>query len=405
MSQWKNKTEQMNPWPSPASDPTNPYRQEVAGEFLANECANERRLVEPGSLTGTGKREVLTGEIGRDNGGLSRGEGPTRVKWGDTAMLGKMDCFGLTDAGKKRPNNEDQFLIADLSKSMLIHQTSLSHEDHTRLFGGSQGKLLLVADGMGGHAEGKRASSLAVQTMAHYVLNTMHWFFHLEEGREADLHEELKAALEECQRSIESAVAGNPESARMGTTLTMAYILWPRLYVVHAGDSRCYLLRGPRLEQITTDHTVAQRLVDQGILDAAEAQESRWSHVLWNCVGGGSHELNPDVYKATLQLGDTLLLCSDGLNGCVPDREIAEILSRKHSAEAACRGLVDAANAAGGPDNVTVIVASFRDAREQARGAQEEAVATAAEPTKEILIPIPAAVIEEGRAVPVSSKG
>lgn len=145
-------------------------------------------------------------------------------------MLGKMDCFGLTDAGKKRPNNEDQFLIADLSKAMLIHQTSLSHEDHTRLFGGSQGKLLLIADGMGGHAEGKRASSLAVQTMAHYVLNTMHWFFHLEEGREADLHEELKAALEQCQRTIETAAAGNPERARMGTTLTMAYILWPRLY-------------------------------------------------------------------------------------------------------------------------------------------------------------------------------
>jgi serine/threonine protein phosphatase PrpC len=81
-------------------------------------------------------------------------------------MRGKMDCFGLTDAGKVRPMNEDQFLVADLNKSMLIHQTSLAHEDHTRLFGGSQGKLLLVADGMGGHAEGKRASTLAVQTIA-----------------------------------------------------------------------------------------------------------------------------------------------------------------------------------------------------------------------------------------------
>src|SRR5689334_20253096 len=151
-------------------------------------------------------------------------------------MRGKMDCHGVSDVGRRRAANEGQFLIADLSKSMLIHQTSLSHEDHTRLFGGSQGKLLLVADGMGGHAEGKRASSLAVQTMAHYVLNTMHWFFRLEEGREADLHEELKTALEECQRSIETAAAGNPERARMGTTLTMAYILWPRLYAVHAGD-------------------------------------------------------------------------------------------------------------------------------------------------------------------------
>ena len=78
-------------------------------------------------------------------------------------MRGKMDCFGLTDPGKVRPGNEDQFLIADLNKSMLIHQTSLSHDDHTRLFGTSQGKLLLVADGMGGHAAGERASRLAVE--------------------------------------------------------------------------------------------------------------------------------------------------------------------------------------------------------------------------------------------------
>src|SRR5712671_4478994 len=89
------------------------------------------------------------------------------------AMRGKMDCYGLTDIGKVREVNEDQFLIADLNKSMLIHQTSLSHEDHTRLFGGSQGRLLLVADSMGGHTEGKRASTIAVESLARYVLNTM----------------------------------------------------------------------------------------------------------------------------------------------------------------------------------------------------------------------------------------
>src|SRR5437764_15158098 len=120
-------------------------------------------------------------------------------------MRGKMDCYGLTDTGKKRPQNEDQFLIADLNKSMLIHQTSLSHEDHTRLFGGSQGQLLLVADGMGGHAEGKRASTIAVQAISRYVLNTMHWFFRLEENREGDLEEELKESLEMCQKSIQAA--------------------------------------------------------------------------------------------------------------------------------------------------------------------------------------------------------
>src|SRR5262249_4474144 len=155
--------------------------------------------------------------------------------------------------------------------------------DHTRLFGGSQGQLQLVADGMGGHAEGKRASTIAVESLSNYVLNTMSWFFRLQEVAAGDLEEELKAALKACQESIEEAADMIDGPQRMGTTVTMAYILWPRLYVVHAGDSRCYLQRGAKLEQITTDHTVAQQLVESGALSPEEAQDSRWSKVLWNC--------------------------------------------------------------------------------------------------------------------------
>jgi len=290
-------------------------------------------------------------------------------------MRGKIDCYGLTDTGKVRKVNEDQFLVADLNKSMLIHQTSLTHEDHTRLFGGSQGQLFLVADGMGGHAEGKRASTIAVQSMSHYLLNTMHWFFRLEENREEDLEEELKAALETCQHNIQNATDSvNLEPRKMGTTLTMAYVLWQRLYVVHAGDSRCYLLRDSRLEQITTDHTVAQQLVEKGALSPEDAQESRWSKVLWNCVGGDSSELKVDVYKATLQIGDTLLLCTDGLNKPVRDEDILKILKQKGTAREMCRHLVDAANAQGGPDNITVTVARFQDARQPAGQIEEQAV-------------------------------
>src|SRR5262245_1352107 len=220
-----------------------------------------------------------------------------------------VECFGMTDRGQVRRLNEDQFLIADLAKSLEVAQSSLPEGEHRRRFGVQHGKLLVVADGMGGVAGGEVASGLAIQTVTNYVLNTMPWFFRVQDGREPELEDELKTALEECQRRV-GAAAEQSNLRRMGTTLTMAYILWPRLYVVHAGDSRCYLFRGGRGHQITRDHTVEQQMVERGILSPEEAETSRWSHALWNCIGGGSQEINPDVYKATLQPVDTLLLCT-----------------------------------------------------------------------------------------------
>jgi protein phosphatase len=273
-----------------------------------------------------------------------------------------MDCAALTDVGRVRQTNEDQFLIADLNKSMLVRQTSLSDEDHTRLFGGSQGALLLVADGMGGHAAGKQASALAVQTLEHYILNTMPWFFQLQPDQESDLQDELKSAMEACQKKIETVAAARPEQRGMGTTLTMGYLLWPRLYVVHVGDSRCYLFRSPRLERVTKDQTMAQQLVEHGALAPEEAQQSRWSHVLWSCLGGHSRQLSVEVYKVTLAVGDTLLLCTDGLTARLSDEDLLRLLQQRGNAEQTCRRLVAAANDAGGSDNVTVVVARFLDA-------------------------------------------
>jgi protein phosphatase len=289
-------------------------------------------------------------------------------------MRGKMDCYGLTDRGKVRESNEDQFLVADLTSSMLVHWTSLQLEDHTRLFGGARGHLLLVADGMGGHVAGERASSLAVDAVTRYVLNTMPWFFGLREDHDDDLREQLTAALERCQERIEQEASAHSERHAMGTTLTLAYLLWPRLYVVHAGDSRCYVLRGGRLQQVTKDHTMAQRMVEAGVLAPEEAPGSRLGHVLWNCVGGGTHDLYAEVRKVSLAVGDTLLLCTDGLTAGVPDAQLAEILGHDGSAEDACRRLVEAANAAGGKDNITVVVSHFRDADEVATHAHGHAV-------------------------------
>ena len=272
------------------------------------------------------------------------------------------DLFGLTDPGKVRDTNEDQFLIAELSKSLLIVQTSLAQDDHTRLFGGPPGKVLLVADGMGGVRGGRRASRLAVETVLRYVLDTMHWFFRIQQGEESDLVDELKAALAECQRAIEAAAAAHPEHERMGTTLTMAYLLWPRAYVIHVGDSRAYLYRGGELQQVTRDQTVAQRMVDEGLLPPEQAETTRWAHVLSSCISARPEVLNTDIYRVSLQVGDTLLLCSDGLAKPVSDEAIAGHLAGVPTVGvwAVAGQLVAAANAAGGPDNVTVVLGHFR---------------------------------------------
>lgn len=280
-------------------------------------------------------------------------------------MRGKMECHGLSDKGKVRDSNEDQFLIADLNRSMRVHQTSLGIEDQTRLFGGSQGKALLVADGMGGHAGGERASRLAVNTVTTYLLNNMRWFFRLHEDPQDDFLDDLKSALDQCQSRVSAEAERVPARAGMGTTVTMAYVVWPRLYVVHVGDSRCYLLRKSGLKQVTRDHTVAQQFVEGGVLDPEDAEKSRWSNVLWNVVGGSSNELTPEVYKIELAIGDTLLLCTDGLNKHVPDGQISELLNADVDTEEVCRRLVDAANNAGGTDNITVVVARFCDLDEQ----------------------------------------
>jgi serine/threonine protein phosphatase PrpC len=274
------------------------------------------------------------------------------------------DLFGLTDPGKVRESNEDQFLLAELSKSLLILQTSLAQDDHTRLFGGPPGKVLLVADGMGGVRGGRRASRVVVETVIRYVLDTMHWFFRLQQGEESDLVDELKAGLAACQKAVEAAATAHPEHERMGTTLTLAYLLWPRAYVIHAGDSRAYLYRDGQLQQVTRDQTVAQRMVDQGLLAADKAEDTRWAHVLSSCISARPETLNVDIFRVSLQAGDTLLLCTDGLAKPITDADIAGHLANvpKDGAKAVAERLVAAANDAGGPDNITIVLGHFRAA-------------------------------------------
>lgn len=279
-------------------------------------------------------------------------------------MKGKMDCSGLTHVGLRRSSNEDQFLIADLNKSMRVLQTSLGFDHQTRMFGSSQGKLMVVADGMGGHEAGERASQLAIDSLVTYVLNSMSWFFRMDAAADESVREELRESLMRCQEALAHEVESIPQRRGMGTTLTMAYLIWPHLYVVHVGDSRCYLLRNNELRQITRDHTLAQ--LSKESLGAKEIDPSddddkhaSGSNTLWNVISGSDEGLTPEIYTAELQVGDALLLCTDGLYKHVGRLQLAELLRTDQRSARICEAMIDEANSDGGSDNITAVVARF----------------------------------------------
>jgi len=276
-------------------------------------------------------------------------------------MKGKMDCCGASHRGLIREKNEDQYLIADLQKSVVIHQTSLSYDEDTELRGGSQAKLMLVADGVGGNAAGERASSIALEGVVQYLLNAMHWMFRPEDDRESTFVDDLKSALSFTQKRIQHAAETVPSNQGMGTTITMAYVVWPHAYLVHAGDSRAYLYRNGRLTLLTHDQTYAQALADAGVLKPEQIHASPLNHVLSSLLGCDPTQLDPQVYKTQLELNDTLLLCTDGLTLHLNESQITEILTSSVSASTACHQLIASTNNAGGYDNTTVVVARFSD--------------------------------------------
>ena len=265
----------------------------------------------------------------------------------------------LPTLARSAKDNQDQFLIAELRKSMLVKASSLPLDHDSRLFGGARGQLLVVADGMGGHAAGQKASSVALDHLISQLLNTVHWFLQVEHDCEDDFIDSLKELLRQAHaRILAEAAATDQSQAGMGTTLTMAHVVWPRMYVVHAGASRCYLIRDGHCEQLTTDHTLAHQLVEAGGLAKEEEQTSRWSNVLYNVLGGsGEQELLAEVSRTDLREGDTILLCSDGLTKYLTADDLVRANERyPDDVEGICRELIKQANKAGGEDNITVVV-------------------------------------------------
>lgn len=280
-----------------------------------------------------------------------------RLDRDEISAVVQVDFGGASEIGRKRSQNQDHYMIAELKRQLSVLSTDVPLESCDALYGSEPGHLLVVADGMGGHCDGEIASSTAVQVCARYVLDMMYWFLKLSAQNEEDFTGELSRSLSSAQEALWSQSESG--SNRMGTTVTLAYILWPKMYVIHAGDSRCYVSRDGELKQITTDHTVAQRMIDEKIMTQEEAATSPFSHVLWNCVGGGDHAVRPEVVRYRLRPGDQVLLCSDGLHGMISDEAIATVLNSSPDAAASVKRLLVEANDAGGRDNITAIVGRF----------------------------------------------
>jgi PPM family protein phosphatase len=262
----------------------------------------------------------------------------------------RVEVFGRTDVGQAREHNEDSFIVADLtSRNASLQPEVREHEV------GRRGTLFMVADGMGGAAAGEVASEMATTTVYNHMITQ--W------GNDQEVTEQrfayrLKEAVEMANQQIHEYAKAHLEVRGMGTTTTAAGVFERALYLTQIGDSRGYLIRQGRIAQITKDQSLMQRLVDAGELTEEEAAVSERRNIILQALGPDPH-VKVDLTRQELRRGDMLVMCSDGLSGLVKKEEILGIVTQATDLVTACKELIALANARGGPDNITCIVARF----------------------------------------------
>jgi len=218
--------------------------------------------------------------------------------------------------------------------------------------------LYIVADGMGGHAAGEVASRMAAQVIETFINDTREadvnttWPFPYDANLSLDGNR-LTAAFRLANRRLSSAMEGDEALRGMATTAAAVLANKGKPVVAHVGDSRVYLFRNGTLTQVTQDHSWVTEQVRAGVLSEADARHHPWRHVVTRALSGGD-DPEVDVRELDVKAGDRILLCSDGLSGVVPPDRVAGIIGRQAPLDQTCQDLVDAANEAGGPDNITV---------------------------------------------------
>ena len=266
----------------------------------------------------------------------------------------ELDLFGLTHIGRVRKENQDHFMLCTVHPQVVVHGTSLPNAESLPLRGERLATYMLVADGVGSGSGGGAASRVALETIMQYVASSLRSYHAAGSASDTDFYESLKNAAMEAHAAVRERAQADP-GAKMATTLTLAVAVFPWMYVTQVGDSRCYRYWQGELTQLTRDQTVAQGLVDQGILPAERVEKSPFSHVLSSAIGG--EEAMPVVNRIEIPRGCVLLLATDGLTKHVSRDEIREHAAGMTSSEQLCRSLLDLALERGGSDNITLIAA------------------------------------------------
>lgn len=255
--------------------------------------------------------------------------------------LQQLIAAGGQSVGKQRELNEDSLLA--LTSTMAGNSGNLP-------FG-----LYIIADGMGGHQFGEVASNAAIRTVAGYVLRKFHsYLFQIKtDTMDESFQEIMLAAVSEAQRAIQREAPGS------GTTLTAALVLGQQITVAHVGDSRAYFVYPDgRIEAITRDHSLVKRLEELGHISPEEAENYPHRNVLYRALGQGEI-LEPDIFTVAFPQPAYLMICSDGLWGVVSEQDLVRSITEAPNLQRACQNLVTAANTAGGPDNISVVLAQL----------------------------------------------
>ncbi len=267
----------------------------------------------------------------------------------------ELDVYGITHPGLKRRENQDHFLVCSLRKQMVVHHTSLPGLENLPAAAERLAFVAMVADGVGGAAKGEEAARLAVETVTQYITGSMRCYYAANDTDDAEFSQALEDAALQCHADFLQRASDDPGARGMATTLTLLLGVWPRAYLLQVGDSRYYALRQGELLQISRDQTLAQELIDLGVLSRTDASRSRLATTLSSAIGG--RQTAPVVTRMDSKWGNVGLLCSDGLTRHVSDERIRERLRTMTSARQVCEDLLQDALDGGGSDNVTIVVA------------------------------------------------